>query len=117
MVKVLLWLGLVGALLLTVVNRGHSHDHGRPELNDWFDRLRSSDGSLCCTHTEPVVIDNWETKDGQYRINFENQWIDVPDSAVIKTPNRAGKPMVWWGYPKTTMGPKVVRCFMPGTMT
>jgi hypothetical protein len=28
----------------------------------------------------------WETHDGHYRVRLDNQWIDVPDDAVITEP-------------------------------
>src|SRR5262245_45052488 len=29
--------------------------------------------------------------DGHYRVFIDGQWIDVPDEAVVKEPNRAGR--------------------------
>jgi hypothetical protein len=34
-------------------------------------------------------------KNGHYRVRLENNWIDVPDDAIITEPNRAGRTMVW----------------------
>jgi len=55
----------------------------------------------------------------QYRVRIEGQWWDVPDEAVIKEPNRAGRTMVWPIYYNATNHPLrvEVRCFIPGTMT
>ncbi len=113
MVKVALWLGLVGALLLTVVNRGHSHDHGRPELNQWFQDLRSSGGSLCCNGLDarPLIVDDWETADGHYKVRILGQWVVVPDHAVINGPNRDGRALVWWGTNGVNI---IIRCFLAG---
>jgi hypothetical protein len=118
------WVGLllVAALvvLLLVVN-ANAHDHLRAELDDWFKGLKSADGNLCCSGNEAKIADDWETKDGHYRVSYGGKWYDVPDGAVIKGPNRAGKTMVWlmyvWYGPSTTTGYNTVRCFMPGTMT
>ena len=62
---------------------------------------------------------DWETKNEHYRVRIEGNWIDVPDEAVIKEPNRAGVTMVWPIYYRG-MGTPVrieIRCFMPGSMT
>ena len=109
------WL-IVVALLVLASCYAYAHDAHRPELNEWFDALRANNGELCCTHTEPIIVDDWETKEGHYRIYLEQQWVDVPDEAIVKTPNRAGRAMIWFGY-GTITGRKIIRCFMPGTMT
>ena len=51
---------------------------------------------------------------GHYLVRIDNQWIDVPDDAVITEPNRAGRTMVWPF--KGSLG-IAIRCFMPGSMT
>jgi hypothetical protein len=64
---------------------------------------------------------DWETKDGHYRVRVpkavnsnEMIWADVPNNALIKEPNKAGRTKVWplYGYEGVT-----VRCFMPGALT
>jgi len=43
-------------------------------------------------------------------------WVDVPDDAVIKVPNKAGRTMVWPVY--NDLYPDIsIRCFMLGSMT
>jgi hypothetical protein len=56
---------------------------------------------------------DWESLDGHYRVRLENNWIDVPDEALITEPNRAGRTMVW---PSRDDGKIFIRCFMPGSM-
>ncbi len=51
---------------------------------------------------------------GIYRVRLGNDWIDVPDDAVITEPNKAGRTMVW---PMRFEGEISIRCFMPGSMT
>jgi hypothetical protein len=53
-------------------------------------------------------------KGGHYRVRIDNEWIDVPDDAVITEPNRVGMTMAW--PIKGTLGISN-RCFMPGSMT
>src|SRR6201996_592300 len=76
-----------------------AHDDGRyanSPLKAWFDRLRSGKG-YCCSNADGTAVSDvdWETHDGRYRVRLDNQWIDVPDDAVITEPNRAGRTMVW----------------------
>ena len=83
-------------------------------LKSWFDHLASGKG-LCCSMAdgETVADPDWESKGGHYRVRLDDNWIDVPDDAVITEPNRAGPTMVW---PTYLDGHPQVRCFMPGTM-
>lgn len=94
----------------------HAHVASRPDLNGWFDSLYS-EKSLCCDFTEAESVQDvdWETKDGHYRVRIDGQWIDVPDNAVVKTPNKFGPAVVW---PIRYQG-KVydIRCFIPGAGT
>jgi hypothetical protein len=89
-------------------------------LKGWFESLRSGKGPCCSDADGTAVSDaDWDTKDGHYRVRIEGQWWDVPDEAVIKEPNRAGRTMVWPIYYWAVGAPLrlEIRCFMPGTMT
>lgn len=95
-----------------------AHDDGRyadSPLKPWFDSLRSGRG-LCCSNADGVAVadPDWDSKDGHYRVRLDGEWIDVPDDAVIKEPNRAGRTMVWPN--KSPVGTSI-RCFLPGTMS
>jgi hypothetical protein len=89
-------------------------------LHNWFESLHSSKGP-CCSDADGTALSDvdWEARDGHYRVRIEGQWWDVPDEAVIREPNRAGRTMVWPIYYRGTTQPLRVdiRCFMPGTMT
>ena len=98
----------------------HAHDHSRPELNSWFEGLKSGKGLFCSGADGTALSDaDWDVRDGHYRVRIQRQWWDVPEQAVIKEPNRAGRTMVWPIYYRATNPPLRVeiRCFMPGTMT
>jgi len=98
------------------------HDTNRPDLNRWFEALQSGKGP-CCTHADGYSIADadWESNQGRYRVRIprwpnstaDMVWIDVPDDAVVKGPNKAGRTWVWPIYSGTTIG---IRCFLPGTM-
>jgi hypothetical protein len=101
-------------ILLLLCSPALAHDPGRPELNEWFNRLQSGKG-LCCSFADGVAVRDvdWESKDGRYRVRLENNWIDVPDDALITEPNRMGRTMV---LPLRVEGQILIRCFMPGSM-
>ena len=107
------------AMILAVpILPASARDDGRfakSPLKPWFDQLKSGKGPCCSVADGTVVSDvDWESHDGHYRVRLDDQWIDVPDDAVITEPNRAGRTMVWpiRGYQGIT-----IRCFMPGSMT
>jgi len=102
-------------ILLLLCTPALAHDANHPELNSWFDHLASGKG-LCCSFADGFVVadPDWDSKDGHYRVRLDNEWIDVPDDAVITEPNRTGRTMVW--PIKGSLGTSI-RCFMPGSMT
>jgi hypothetical protein len=100
-----------------------ARDDGRyaqSPLKPWFDSLKSGKGPCCSDADGSAVSDaDWDTKDGHYRVRLEDQWVDVPEDAVLTQPNRADRVMVW---PIITRGLDGVatfniRCFLPGSMT
>jgi len=107
---------LAGGVLLVIAGMAHAHDHGRPGLDPWFKALTSRAGALCCDGTDATRLDDvdWESKDGRYRVRIDGKWIDVPESAVVDGPNKAGPAMVW---PVEGYGVLTIRCFMPGSMS
>jgi hypothetical protein len=109
---------LVVAPALLAAGLAWARDDGRyanSPLKPWFDSLRSGRG-LCCSNADGVAVSDpdWDSKDGHFRVRLDGQWIDVPDDAVIKEPNRAGRTMVWPN--KSPVGTSI-RCFLPGTMS
>jgi hypothetical protein len=89
-------------------------------LKGWFESLHSGKGP-CCSDADGTALSDvdWDTRDGHYRVRIEGLWWDVPDEAVIKEPNRAGRTMVWPVYYRELDARLRVeiRCFMPGSMT
>jgi hypothetical protein len=111
------------AVLLTalVSQLGHARDVDghyaaqNPELHQWFEGLKSGKGPCCSDADGTAVSDvDWESANGHYKVRLDNEWVDVPDEAVITEPNRIGRTMVWpiRGYLGIS-----IRCFMPGSMT
>jgi hypothetical protein len=101
----------VAAFIGTVQAR----DDGRYSLSPlkpWFDGLRSGKGP-CCSDADGFALSDpdWESKSGHYLVRVDNEWIDVPDDAVITEPNRAGSTR---GFAAKSE-PGVAVCLLPGT--
>jgi hypothetical protein len=111
---------MIAAILFGIPWAAHGRDGGRfasadPEIKAWFDKLASKRGP-CCSDADGTALSDvdWEAHDGRYRVRIDEQWIDVPDDAVLTVPNRVGRTMVW---PIRISGlPVSIRCFMPGAM-
>jgi hypothetical protein len=107
-------------LLACAASLVYARDRGQyanssPEIRAWFEGLRSAKGPCCSDADGTAIADaDWESSNGHYRVRIDGEWVEVPDEAVIKEPNRIGRTMVWpiHGYLGLT-----IRCFMPGSMT
>jgi hypothetical protein len=107
--------GIIAALLAGAVQARDDGRYMQSPLKPWFDSLRSGKGP-CCSDADGFALSDpdWESKNGHYRVRIDNEWIDVPDDAVITEPNRVGRTMVW---PINGSLGISIRCFMPGSMT
>lgn len=116
-----------------------AHDDGRyanNPLHQWFESLASGKGN-CCSYADGLKLEepDWRSHDGHYQVHIpahsvprwesgkqimvpdEDTWIDVPDIAVITTPNKSGETYVW-PYSPYYDGPGIqIRCFLPGAGT
>lgn len=111
----------IGAVILAaslaVPAPAGAHMHDRPDLDNWFNGLKSSGGYPCCSQVDgsTVADPDWDTTvvDGKphYRVRVEGQWLVVTDEEVVDGPNRYGAPIVWVYH---NDGMPMVRCFMPG---
>jgi hypothetical protein len=114
--SVLGFIPLVPMMLL--IGAVEARDDGRymqSPLKPWFDSLKSARGPCCSVADGITVLDpDWESNHGHYRVRIDNEWIDVPDDAVITEPNLVGRTMVW--PVKGALGTSI-RCFLPGSMT
>jgi hypothetical protein len=82
-------------------------------FKQWFDSLASRRGPCCSVADGQGVEDvDWDTKNGQYRVRLDGQWIEVPADALVTVPNKFG-PAVVWPY-KDYEGRTQIRCFIPG---
>ena len=107
-------LGLTALLATSALARDDGRFANSP-LKPWFESLRSEYGQCCSDADGYVVADvDWESAQGHFRVHIDDEWVVVPDGAVITEPNRVGRTMVWKHY---IDGHPRVRCFMPGSMT
>lgn len=123
----------LGLVLLASAGAAQGRDDGRyaaSALKPWFDSLRSGLGPCCSDADGTAVADvDWESGDGHYRVRLGGVWMQVPDHAVITTPNLSGRSMVWparklTGDARDYQGKDppygedswYIRCFMPGPM-
>jgi hypothetical protein len=116
--KIVSKMSVAAILLAFPVGLALARDDGRyanSPLKPWFDTLKSGKG-LCCSNADGIAVSDpdWDSRDGHYRVRLGDEWYDVPDDAVIKEPNRAGRTMVW---PFEGAMGKSIRCFLPGTMS
>jgi len=100
----------------------HARDYGQyntvlPEIKTWIESLRNQFGYPCCATADgyrPEAVD-WDMAGNHYRVKIDKSWIVVPDTAVIKGPNRIGHAVVWlyngWLDPD---GHRIIQCFLPG---
>jgi hypothetical protein len=109
--------------LLTVPALGRDMDgrYGDAPLSEWFNHLASQKGP-CCSFADGYIVEDadWTSQNGHYRVRVPKAadskdmiWVDVPDEAVIKEPNKIGRTMVWPLYGAESVS---IRCFMPGSM-
>ena len=110
MIRLLLFLVLEGR----VGEAGAKGGYAVSPLKEWFNRLASGKG-LCCSFADGYVVEDpdWKSSNGHYQIRIENEWVEVPDDAVITEPNKFRRTMVWPLRGKDL----TIRCFLPGSMT
>jgi len=106
---------IVATLTMTICVMARDRDgrYADSPLKPWFDSLKDKNGAPCCSDADGNVIADadWDVLDGHYRVRLENEWVDVPDHALITRPNLFGRTMVW---PYRKNGQQLPRCFMPG---
>jgi hypothetical protein len=70
-------------------------------LQPWFNSLRNKARLYCCASADGHPLDDgeWDTKNNSYRVLLQGKWTVVPDDAVISSPNKFGKAIVWLWQP------------------
>jgi hypothetical protein len=114
----------IAAGILSVSAASHARDNGQHrqvsrEIKAWIERLTDKDGTNCCSTADGVrpLEFEWDISKNHYRVKIHDQWLIVPDSAVVKGPNRFGHAVVWVYYEldlERDIHATHVRCFLPG---
>lgn len=105
----------------------NAHMKDRPDLNPWFNKLKSGKG-LCCSEYDGTTLTDadWQVRKGSYWVYVpvrpvtqetphpDMDWVIVPGNAVITEPNKYGPTVVWPRYGALGVD---IRCFMPGSLT
>src|SRR5262245_1692925 len=112
------YFGIIGAALSWLfvpelaITRDLDGKYANSPLKQWFDSLASRRGPCCSVADGQSVEDvDWDTKDGNYRVRLDGQWIEVPPDALVTAPNKFGLAVVW---PYKDEGRTQIRCFIPG---
>jgi hypothetical protein len=106
-----------------------------PAERQWFKEQKvPGTGSLCCNEADGANAEEdirpdgagiehywvkfaWWFPEGGVTHEMATDWTEVPEGAVLDTPNRHGTPVVWWqwlgGSEEDTARVKI-RCFSPG---
>lgn len=118
------WLVLAGMGLLTLIiilgHKAFGRDvegrYAQSDNHDWVKSLHSPAGAWCCDITDGRALTDadWRSKDGHYQVKLRDDWLDVPEDAVITQPNKIGLTIAWIGYRN---GEAIITCFLAGPMT
>jgi hypothetical protein len=111
--------GVIAFAIVSEARDSGQYAHVSKDIKAWIERLTDPNGIGCCATADglrPQAID-WDMAANHYRVKVRGRWIGVPDSAVIKEPNRLGYAVAWLEYDwDIDTGEQTihVRCFMPG---
>ena len=112
--KKLVLINLISLLLAGVVYaRDPDGRYADSPLKQWFNSLQSGKG-LCCSVADGRTVDDpdWGDENGHYWVIVDGQKFVVPDEALVRVPNKAGRAIVWPLL--DTEGKQSIRCFLPG---
>lgn len=109
----------LAAIFSAAVNAAYPRDldgrYAASPLKGWFDSLRSGKGPCCSDADGTALADvDWRSDNGHYAVRIDGVWIDVPDEAVLREPNKDGRTIVW---PIPGIAGTTIRCFIAGSMT
>lgn len=129
--SVIAWVALAVAVILAAVTSRPAHPRYAgaepvqysPEILDWIKGLQSSQQrSACCDLADGDFTQQDLRPGADGRTHFfatvEGEWVEIPDGALVREPNRIGRPIVWYSRWMGLNGKPVtfVRCFLPGAL-
>jgi len=111
---------LLALSLIFLIRDYGQYAQNSPELKEWFNGLTSKQGNNCCSMADGRRIDDadWDIDDkGNYKVQIDGTWYEVPDNAVVRSRNRVGYAVVWPAMMTDQTGKQItyIRCFMAGT--
>ena len=115
-------LATFGVIAFAAVSEGRDNGqyaHVSKDIKAWIERLIDQAGVNCCSTADgvqPLEVE-WDIGANHYRVKVDNRWLTVPDSAVVRGPNRLGHAVVWLYYEldlERDVEDTYVRCFPPG---
>jgi hypothetical protein len=111
---------LTNLMLIGFVAMAFARDDGKyaqSPLKSWFDSLQSEKG-MCCSMADGQTVEDpdWGTANGHYWVVIDNLKYEVPNTAIVKVPNKFGRAVVWPYMEISENGSmqKAIRCFLPG---
>lgn len=107
-------LSLISLLLVSpALARDPDGRYANSPLKEWFNTLQSGKG-LCCSVADGRTVEDpdWGDADGHYWVVVDGKKFTVPDEALVRVPNKAGRAIVWPSW--DTDGNQYIRCFIPG---
>jgi len=105
--------------VLAAATISQARDNGRygtaqPGVNAWIESLTDDFHVSCCAVADGMIPDAWEMQKDHYRVKIYNTWFVMPDTAVVKGPNRLGHAIVWTHVTDDFLR---IRCFLPGVQS
>jgi hypothetical protein len=92
-----------------------------PEIHKWAESLTNGNGNACCAYADGYAAEDWgfKSRTNGYWVRINGEKYDVPDSAVVKRPNRLGEAIVWYYITSPGNAPPTltIRCFIAGPGT
>jgi hypothetical protein len=81
------------------------------DVRKWFKSVISPKGIPCCDVTDGHRTD-YDMREGAFWVPIEGEWMQVPESAVIRDAgNPVGEAVVWYVRHR---GAIIISCFVPG---
>ncbi len=59
-----------------------------PEMHKWFEQLKSEGGEACCALSDGNTLRDTDWRSQNFQVFMDDEWVDVPEAAVVKAPNR-----------------------------
>lgn len=107
----LLTLSLAGLAAAASARDYGQYSDVSPAIRSWINSLTGYQGLRCCAMADGIEPDDWEMQKGHYRVKVYGEWLNVPNTAVVRSANRLGRAVVWIDDGE---GDLWVRCFLPG---